>query len=458
MQPLLRPRPFLHLLVVALVCGAAAAQTPTWVQRQAPMPLSLCGGEGVYDAARAETMLVTRTGCNQVWTWNGITWSQRPTPMGAPMEASKLCYDSTRQRIVGVFGNQSTGLQTWEWDGTQWLLRATGGLQGRYAFGLAYDAARAVTVLFGGYNGSSYGFADTWTWDGQTWTQVGNGGPTPRWNSAMVYDAQSQTVVLFGGEGRNSSSTLVYGDTWEWNGSQWVSHFGLPGPAARRNHGMAYDSDRHRTVLFGGGTLQNDLTDTWEWNGSAWTQLQPLGNPGIATAGIAYDSARGVMVTWRGVQNPSQTWEYVAAPGLPATFASYGVGCAGPDGVPQLGNVAGSVPRIGSTLQLQLSNLSPTPFSVPLGFIGFSDSTWNGIPLPADLTPIGFTGCQVWVAPAIDAALSNVGGTAAWNTAIPMNSFYLGTDLYFQAAVLAPGWNPAGFILSNAGHGVIGNP
>jgi len=32
----------------------------------------------------------------------------------------------------------------------------------------------------------------------------------------------------------------------------------------------------------------------------------------------------------------------------------------------------------------------------------------------------------------------------------------LGADLYFQGGVLAPGWNAAGAVLSNAGHARIG--
>ena len=37
---------------------------------------------------------------------------------------------------------------------------------------MAYDAARGVTVLFGGYDGANY-LGDTWEWNGTSWTQVG---------------------------------------------------------------------------------------------------------------------------------------------------------------------------------------------------------------------------------------------------------------------------------------------
>ena len=34
---------------------------------------------------------------------------------------------------------------------------------------MAYDSARGVTVLYGGYNGSTY-MTDTWEWNGTVWT------------------------------------------------------------------------------------------------------------------------------------------------------------------------------------------------------------------------------------------------------------------------------------------------
>lgn len=143
---------------------------------------------------------------------------------------------------------------------------------------------------------------------------------------------------------------------------------------------------------------------------------------------------------------------------VPATFASYGNGCAGPAGVPSLGAVAGSLPHIGSTPQLRLSNLPPAFVNVPIGFVGFDATSWNGIPLPVSLTPLGFTGCDALLAPVRSDGLTNTNGIANWNVALPMNALALGIDVYFQGAVLVPGWNPAGFVFSNGGHAVVGSP
>jgi hypothetical protein len=55
-------------------------------------------------------------------------------------------------------------------------------------------------------------------------------------------------------------------------------------------------------------------------------------------------------------------------------------------------------------------------------------------------------------------ALTNTTGVANWNIPLPMNALALGIDIYFQAAVLVPGWNPGGFVFSNGGHAVVGSP
>jgi len=123
---------------------------------------------------------------------------------------------------------------------------------------MAYDSARRVTVLFGGYcNG------DTWELDGTTWTQRAVSGPTGRAGHAMAYDAARGVTVLFGGCGN--------GDTWEWDGTTWTQR-STTGPSPRWLHAMAYDSTRGVTVLFGGLAGSSLKGDTWEWDGTTWTQ------------------------------------------------------------------------------------------------------------------------------------------------------------------------------------------
>src|SRR5262245_22395743 len=87
-----------------------------------------------------------------------------------------------------------------------WILRATTGPSPRYGTAMAYDSARGVSVLFGGYTGTQT-LDDTWEWDGNSWTFRTNSGPSASWGHAMVYDSARAVTVLF-----------AEGETWEWDG------------------------------------------------------------------------------------------------------------------------------------------------------------------------------------------------------------------------------------------------
>jgi hypothetical protein len=449
-------RPIAFAAILSCLGGAATAQSASWVLRSlTPHPSSNGATTLAYDAARGECLFFSYA--RETWTYDGVAWDYRGNQQGPTngIHPGGSCFDAARQVVVMVAGNQSTGQETWEWNGTAWSRRLVGGLPGRHSFALAYDAARGKTLLFGGSRGASVGLADTWEWDGSTWTQVYNGGPPPRSDAAMVYDAARQTVVLFGGDSDLGGSSIRYDDTWEWNGQYWIGHYGIPAPAGRYSHEMVYDSARQRVVLYGGTTGQSSLQDTWEWDGLAWTQTVASGGP-AGVYGMAYDSSRAVAVAVHG-PSASQTSEYVTAAAQAATFTTFGAGCVGPNGTPSLGAAPGSTPRIGATLQLSLSNL-PTSFLNPaFGIVGFDATTWNGQPLPVSLASIGMPGCAAWIDSVLAEVLLNVQGTASWNIAIPMNQNFVGLNVYVQGAVLSPGSNAAGVVLSNAGHARIGS-
>jgi hypothetical protein len=172
----------------------------------------------------------------------------------------------------------------------------------------AFDAARNVVVVFGGFRGGFGAYGDTWTWNGSAWQQASSAGPSARSVPAMAYDSARQRVVLFGG-----SAGGALGDTWEWNGAQWQQMSPAASPQARFNHAMAYDSVRGVTVLTGGFSTVR-YNDTWEYNGSTWTQRTEPGFtnfPGRNGHAMAFDPARNRMVIFGGFSGPrlADTWE-----------------------------------------------------------------------------------------------------------------------------------------------------
>jgi hypothetical protein len=210
---------------------------------------------------------------------------------------------------------------------SEWVFRTTNGPSARFAHGMVYDRARGVTVLFGGQtiSNSVIPFNDLWEWDGARWTNrvpnsITNGWvfvpgtgwqvtytnfPVRRTHFAMAYDSERGRTLIFGGVGTSpNNSPVSLRDLWEWDGATWDFR-GTNGPMARNYGSMAYDEKRHVTVLFGGQSLiglseQPDTELVWEWDGNRWRSNRPPANPsalnGRTQSRMTYDSYRNVIV------------------------------------------------------------------------------------------------------------------------------------------------------------------
>src|SRR5262249_35861277 len=220
------------------------------------------------------------TPLNDTWEWDGAAWTQRRATDPAWRSCHAMAWDSAREVSV-LFGGFND--ETWERDGTSWTRRMVTGPEYRYWHAMAFDAPRGVPVLFGGKN-YDRSFSDTWEGDGTNWTRRIVTGPSPRLLHAMAYDAARGVTVLFGGVSdycfRGCTS---FSDTWEWNGTSWAQRI-VHGPSPRVAHHMAYDAVRGVTVLYGGDSSD----ETWEWDGTSWTRRSATG-PSVGGP-MAYDA------------------------------------------------------------------------------------------------------------------------------------------------------------------------
>ncbi|HXI03308.1 MAG TPA: kelch repeat-containing protein [Candidatus Saccharimonadales bacterium] len=230
-----------------------------------------------------------------------------------PLLADPVWEDVTpAYRPEGRFGHSFAFMDDPGWS----RLPATVSPAARAGAGVVFDTARDRLILFGGGACSlpvSYG--DTWEWDGTQWSErTPATGPPDRWNPALAYDSLRGVTVMYAG----SNAARFYGDTWEWDGTQWTQRTPSTTPGYRSRHAMAYDSVRGITVMFGGeyGAL---LDDTWEWNGVSWTQLVPSSRPPARRFhAMAFDPARGVTVLFGGSPDfgsglLGDTWEWDGA-------------------------------------------------------------------------------------------------------------------------------------------------
>jgi hypothetical protein len=179
---------------------------------------------------------------------------------------------------------------------------------------LAYDSQRNRCVEFGGWNAPSgtIVFQDTWEYDGTTWIlRAPATVPDERDSHVMAYDSARGRTIMFGGWDFNF---VRLGQTWEWDGTDWVDRQPLNAPSGRILAAMAYDTLRGVTVLFGGADDVAERNDTWEWNGTNWTQRNLNYSPSPRTShAMAYDVARGRIVLFGGRDVTgllADTWEY----------------------------------------------------------------------------------------------------------------------------------------------------
>ncbi|MEO6598202.1 MAG: hypothetical protein ABIP94_25945 [Planctomycetota bacterium] len=236
--------------------------------------------------------------------------------------------------------------------------------------------------------------------------------------------------------------------TWLYDGANWtVAPVGATRPAARGAAMMAYDPVRGICVMAGGLLTVAPSTafdDTWEFDGSSWTQV-PTTFPGRGAGGMAFIPSRRQMVLFGGLSPAhgfvADTWEYGAK------SRTFGIGCAGSNGVPTLAAV--DAPRLGLSYSLVLTSTNSAVNSAALAI------SHSPIP-PTPLDGIGMTGCTAYVSPDVLVIVSAAAGTASWTATIPPTSGVLGTRLLSQGISIDPNFNPAWLVTSNAHEGTVG--
>jgi len=256
--------------------------------KAAPSPRSKASV--VYDAASHQVVLfggvsftAAGTCCvhvNDTWVFDRSGWKQMdaggPAGRGPSLRADpSIAYDAARKRVI-LFGGQSETADddvtislgslaqpklndTWLWDGKHWseapLATQAAAPSPRSEAALVYDAARKVTVMFGGYNyariGTSCSACNTWAWNGKQWTQVSATAPnvqgfgvTQNFSEPAVYDAATREVIAVtppvlancgavpepGCQGQPSTTWLWDGKTWHQQSSPALTNSDVGGP------------------------------------------------------------------------------------------------------------------------------------------------------------------------------------------------------------------------------------
>ncbi|NJM53526.1 MAG: hypothetical protein HC846_09155 [Blastocatellia bacterium] len=253
---------------------------------------------------------------------NNAVFLQENAPNLSVRNAHALVYDENLNKTILFGGADSEKVlnDTWEFDGEKWSLISTNSSPPRRTFPtITYDSARKKILLFGG-NRVLFGkddndyefFNDFWEFDGKTWTKINVPTPDGRAEASFTYDRQRQKAVLFGGYRIENGTMKPLSDTWEWNGKSWQKMAeGIP--TARSGAAIAYDKQRKKTVLFGGGIKSGGANETWEWDGKTWREIKSAQTEPRYNSTMVYDESHGKIIRfggWDGTKRVSETWEF----------------------------------------------------------------------------------------------------------------------------------------------------
>ncbi|MFN7972624.1 MAG: hypothetical protein U0166_09790 [Acidobacteriota bacterium] len=315
---------YLASVALAIAPAIPASGAPYWRQGPVA-PGGLTARNAVvmaFDGARGRVVLFGGLAGaaykNDTWEYDGSAWAAGPAAPGAMAGrcAHAMAYDAGQARIVLFGGLAASGFKndTWEYNGAAWTQgpAAPAALVARASHGMAYHALIGKTVLFGGVTAGGGG-NETWEYTvGTGWAQgpVPPAGLTNRSNQGMAYDPARGVIVLFGG-----FDGAYKNDTWQFDGASWTPGPSAPaGLTARNTLGMAYDLLQGRTILFGGhdGTWKND---TWSFDGISWSAGAPAPAGLVPRRGLAMATgpAGGVVVFGGAAATGAlnDTWDYL---------------------------------------------------------------------------------------------------------------------------------------------------
>ncbi|MBI3206792.1 MAG: hypothetical protein IT377_31635 [Polyangiaceae bacterium] len=264
------------------------------------------------------------------WTLSGSTWSVASSPSGG-RRYHAMAHDAARGETV-LFGgyNGSPIDETWIYASGSWTQKCAGSCtagvdkpSARYGHAMAYDSALQRVLLFGGNPGSGYN-SEIWEWNGTTakWSKrCGSGctAPTARTMHGMAYDAQNARTVIYGGtaSGGMADITVLYNSSTD----KFEPATTPAGLGQRTGSGMGYDSVRKKVLLFGGKPGASPSKELWQWDGSAWAEIQQAGSAAAPTARsstpLVFEPANKRFVMYSGdtvspdPADPKDTWAMI---------------------------------------------------------------------------------------------------------------------------------------------------
>lgn len=255
------------------------------------------------------------------------TWTV--VPAGGAIPPPRYChcmtYLPTTGEVLLVGGRDSGGplppaAYVLDLDGLQWTQIDGPAPPGVIGCAVEWMPSIDRAIVFGGGTRTELP-TETWAYDpiARAFAQVATStSPPGRADPESAYDAERQRILLFGGGVRAIPPFEHRDDTWAFDGTDWVRIEG-PGPSARRFPAGALDPAGRAWFVFSGTIESEDPPDLWRFDldRDLWTEIDSTEAPdarGFAAA--AWDPTSDSMIMFGGLTQPvvrarTDGWRFV---------------------------------------------------------------------------------------------------------------------------------------------------
>ena len=296
-----------------------------------------CTAVGDYDGTVTQSTLAE--------TWNGTTWSVKPTPNrpGDPGNAlnSVTCRSARQCLAVGEYttNSNSTGPLAEAWNGHAWSVQKTPApakTQDSYLYG-AFCPSASVCLAVGSAAASTTSRPLAERWNGHTWAIETAPSPAGATQSVLTgiwcLSARACTAV-----GSDSSGIVTTTLAQTWTGSAW-SIKSTPNPVEPQSSALNSVSCTAADHCMAVGDYANPagtrpLAELW--NGQAWTIAptpSPAGTQAASLSGVscpAADDCVAVGTSFNGTENVTlaeawngKAWSIAPTPNVTAAQGGY---------------------------------------------------------------------------------------------------------------------------------------
>lgn len=242
------------------------------------------------------------------------------------------------------------------------------------------------------------------------------------------------------------------------NGFAWLGAAPATNPNAPVPSATALVAGQPRIAPFwcdldpsAGGQCYLDIVSGFFWRVTlTWVGVPLAGSPGnLVSAQVIFEQNGVITMNWQQCA-PANSLTGISIGGgapdagpLDLSVRPFWMG--GPTSTPALalGNLGSSLPVLGTTFQMQVTNI---PAGTPLGVLVLGLNR-----LQTDVAALGMIGCTQYSSIDDQLPFAPAGSSQTVSLPIPSSAIFLGVGIHSQAVTFSPGHTALGVIASNGG-------